>query len=55
MAHLHTAFEDSDRHHQPIIHRDLKSPNLLLRAPCVWSSPRSRLAQRLSEKPLRSR
>lgn len=31
MAYLHTAFEMQSNHHaQPIIHRDLKSPNLLL-------------------------
>lgn len=31
MAYLHTAFELSSNHHsQPIMHRDLKSPNLLV-------------------------
>eukprot|EP01043_Picozoa_sp_COSAG02_P034635 COSAG02_NODE_2434_length_8868_cov_96.980388_3_plen_351_part_00 len=31
MSYLHTAFELSSKHHrQPIIHRDLKSPNLLV-------------------------
>jgi sterile alpha motif and leucine zipper-containing kinase AZK len=41
MAHLHTAFEvpGAVRSHKPIIHRDLKSPNLLLvRAPVHASS-----------------
>eukprot|EP01047_Picozoa_sp_COSAG01_P045943 COSAG01_NODE_4272_length_5193_cov_7.742638_5_plen_169_part_00 len=32
MEHLHTAFE-REGHDQPLIHRDLKSPNLLLAQP----------------------
>ena len=34
MDYLHTRFEDDDsRHELPVIHRDLKSPNLLLAHP----------------------
>lgn len=33
MAYLHTSFLDSDHYDRPIIHRDLKSPNLVLAAP----------------------
>ena len=32
MEYLHTAFLDLDSHSKPVIHRDLKSPNLLLEA-----------------------
>ena len=33
MEYLHTAFLDLDSHSKPVIHRDLKSANLLLTAP----------------------
>ena len=33
MAYLHTAFEDHDNFSKAVIHRDLKSPNLLLSVP----------------------
>eukprot|EP01045_Picozoa_sp_COSAG04_P006837 COSAG04_NODE_343_length_16235_cov_7.800570_13_plen_565_part_00 len=33
MQYLHTAFQDSSGNSKPIIHRDLKSPNLLLARP----------------------
>ena len=33
MRYLHTAFEDKESHDQAVIHRDLKSPNLLLAQP----------------------
>ena len=33
MKYLHTAFKDADGYPKPIMHRDLKSPNLLLARP----------------------
>jgi serine/threonine protein kinase len=33
IKYLHTAFQDSAQHEQAILHRDLKSPNLLLQTP----------------------
>lgn len=46
MAHLHTAFELSTNHHrQPIIHRDLKSPNLLIATnPLAGETPHVKIA-----------
>ena len=38
MQYLHTAFQDSSGASKPIIHRDLKSPNLLLTSPPPRSS-----------------